>query len=128
AGRRLAARRRPVACSTPIGISQHALSAQCANKTLVPPIARQACRLDQKPKTATQAAPHDQICAPRRHFVIRYSSFHTFWTETDRLFSVLHNGCHVVKRTSVSFERVLVQRLRAVRKSGDGIFWISKTS
>jgi len=36
-------------------------------------------------------------------------------SETDRLFSVLHNRCHVVERTSVSFERVLVQRLRTIR-------------
>ncbi len=67
-----------MACSTQIGISQHALSAQCANKTLVPPIARQACRLDHKPKTATTATPNDQVCASRRHFVICYLSFHAF--------------------------------------------------
>ena len=55
------------------------LSAKCANKALVPPIARQACRLDHKPETVTTATPQDQVCGPRRHFVIRYSSFHTFW-------------------------------------------------
>src|SRR6266446_10024364 len=54
------------------------LSTKCANKALVPPIARQACSLDHKPKTATKATPHDQVRAPRRHFVICYSSFHTF--------------------------------------------------
>src|SRR5438034_9422361 len=55
------------------------LGAKCANKTLVPPIARQARRLDHKPKTAITATPHDQVCAPRRHFVICYFSFHTLW-------------------------------------------------
>ena len=77
--RRVAGRHRPVACSTQIGISKRTLSAKSANEALVPPIARQACRLDHKPKTAITATPHDQVCAPRRHFVIRYSSFHTFW-------------------------------------------------
>ena len=91
------------------------LGAKCANEALVPPLARQACRLDHKPKTVTKATPHDQVCAPRRHFVICYSSFHTFCPKTDRLFSVLHNGCHVVGRSSVSFKRVLVQRLRTIR-------------
>src|SRR5437867_2276101 len=55
------------------------LSAKRANKALVPPITRQACGLDHKPKTAITATPHDQVCAPRRHFVIHYCSFHTFW-------------------------------------------------
>src|SRR6266496_5884287 len=54
------------------------LSAKCANKALVPPIARQACRLDHKPETAATATPQDQACAPRRHFVICYSLLHTF--------------------------------------------------
>src|SRR5213594_2554231 len=54
------------------------LGARCANEALVPPLARQACRLDHKPKTVTTATPQDQVCAPRRHFVICYSSFHTF--------------------------------------------------
>ena len=40
-----------------------------------------------------------------------------FLSETDRLFSVLHNGCHVIERTSVSCEGALVQRLRAVQIS-----------
>src|SRR6267378_3495205 len=55
------------------------LSAKCANKTLVPSITRQAYRLDHKPETATVATPHDEVCAPRRHFVIGYSLFHTFY-------------------------------------------------
>ena len=47
----------------------------------------------------------------------RYSLFFVSYilSETDRLFSVLHIGCHVAERTSVSFERVLVQRLRTIR-------------
>src|SRR2546421_11029174 len=52
------------------------LGAKCANEALVPPIARQACRLDHKPKTATKATPHDQVRAPRRHFVVCYFFFH----------------------------------------------------
>ena len=47
----------------------------------------------------------------------RYSLFFVSYilSETDRLFSVLHNGCHVGERTSVSFERVLAQRLRTIQ-------------
>jgi hypothetical protein len=52
------------------------LSANRANKALVPPIARQARRLDHKPKTAINATPHDQVHSPKRHFVIRDSLFH----------------------------------------------------
>src|SRR6266576_5449772 len=55
-----------------------ALSAKCPNKTLVPPIARLARRLDHEPKTVTTATPQDQVCVARRHFVISYSTFHTF--------------------------------------------------
>ena len=54
------------------------LSANRANKALVPPIARLAYRLDHKPKTATKATPHDRVDSPKRHFVIRYSLFHMF--------------------------------------------------
>ena len=103
------------------------LSAKCPNKTLVPPIARQVCSLDHKPKSATTATPQDQACAPRRHFAICYSSFHMF-VRCYRHFPALHEACHVVERTAVSFEMGLMQRLRAVRKSGDGIYWIFKTS
>src|SRR6266568_6625860 len=94
------------------------LSAKCANKTLVPPIARQACRLDHKPKTVTTATPQNQVSAPRRHFVICYSLFHTFCPKLIGSSLLLHKGCHVADRTSVCFEGALVQRLRAVRKSG----------
>jgi hypothetical protein len=54
------------------------LSAKCSNKTLVPPIARQARRLDDKPETATTATPQDQVRSPKWHFVIRYSLLHMF--------------------------------------------------
>ena len=54
------------------------LSAKSANKALVPALARLACRLDDKPKTATTATPHDQVHLPKRHFVIHYSLFHMF--------------------------------------------------
>ena len=57
------------------------LGAKCANKILVPSIARQVCRLDHKPETATTAAPQDQVRSPQRHFVTRNSSLHMFFPE-----------------------------------------------
>ena len=54
---------------------------------------------------------------PLAQATFRYSLFFVSYvlSETDRRFPVLHNGCHVVERISVSFERVLVQRLRTIR-------------
>ena len=54
---------------------------------------------------------------PLAQATFRYSLFFASYvlSETDRRFPVLHNGCHVVERTSVSFERALVQRLRTIR-------------
>jgi hypothetical protein len=53
---------------------------------------------------------------PLAQATFRYSLFFVSYilSGTDRHFSVLHNGCQVVERTSVAFERVLVQRLRTI--------------
>src|SRR6266478_7610122 len=91
------------------------LSAKCANKALVPPIARQACRLDHKPKTATSATPNDQVCASRRHFVICYLSFHAFWPKRigSSLFCIM--VATWLREPWFLSRESLVQRLRTIR-------------
>jgi hypothetical protein len=80
----------------------------------------------------TKSRDHSDATGPglRALETFRYLLFFVSYilSEIDRHFSVLHIGCHMGERTSVSVEMGLMQRLRAVRKSGAGIYWISKTS
>jgi hypothetical protein len=93
------------------------LSVQCSSKTLVPPIARQARRLDHKPETATPATPQDQVRSPKRHFVIHYSLLHIFCPILIGAYLYCMMGARRLTKPLFLSKGTLVQRLSAVHIS-----------
>jgi len=76
------------------------LSANRANKALVPPIVRQACRLDgQHQKPRPQRTPHDQVTRPSDISSILYSLFHMFCPKLIGASLFCIDGCTWFERT-----------------------------